>query len=81
VDIRSPEAGTLRWAHLMAGCVTTHSFDSSQRPVDLAIAAQGNGIVTVNVTDNPNIAPPGWYMLFIVDNAGVPSVARWVHLG
>ncbi len=27
-----------------------------------------------------NIAPPGWYMLFIVDGNGVPSVASWVQL-
>jgi hypothetical protein len=79
-EIHSPEAGTLRWAHLIANGVTTHSFDSSQRLIDLEITAQGNGIVQVKVTDNPNLAPPGWYMLFIVNNAGVPSIARWVHL-
>jgi hypothetical protein len=26
------------------------------------------------------LAPPGWYMLFITDNTGVPSVATWIHL-
>jgi hypothetical protein len=35
----------------------------------------------LSVTDNPNLAPPGWYMLFAVDETGVPSVAAWVHLG
>jgi hypothetical protein len=29
---------------------------------------------------NPNIAPPGWYVLFLVDEDGVPSVANWLHL-
>jgi hypothetical protein len=81
LEIHSSEAGTLRWSHLIANCVTTHSFDSSQRLVDLEITAQGNSIVQVKVTDNPNLAPPGWYMLFIVNDAGVPSVAHWVHLG
>jgi hypothetical protein len=80
VDIKSPQAGTLRWAHIVANCVTTHSFDMNQRLVDLPIASQANGTVRVTVTNNPNIAPPGWYMLFIVDNNGVPSVARWVRL-
>lgn len=32
------------------------------------------------MTSNPNLAPPGWYMLFAVDAGGVPSVAKWVHL-
>ena len=37
-------------------------------------------MVNVTVTNNRNIAPPGWYMLFLVSNAGVPSVASWIHL-
>lgn len=79
-SITTPNAGTLKWAHLMAPCVTTHSFDTNQRLVDLPITSQGSGIVKVNVPDNRNLAPPGMYMLFIVSNDGVPSEARWVHL-
>jgi len=37
-------------------------------------------IGNVTVTGNPNIAPPGWYMLFVVNANGVPSVATWVHV-
>jgi len=80
VEVESPEAGTLRWASLLRNCVTTHSFDGSQRLVELDITAQGAGKLTVTVTNNRNIAPPGWYMLFIVNHNGVPSVAHWVHL-
>lgn len=40
-----------------------------------------NTTIDLNVTSNPNLAPPGWYMLFGVDANGVPSVATWVHLG
>jgi hypothetical protein len=29
---------------------------------------------------HPAIAPPGWYMLFLVDANGVPSKAAWVKL-
>src|SRR5439155_2448831 len=25
--------------------------------------------------------PPGWYMLFGMNSAGVPSMASWVHVG
>jgi Domain of unknown function (DUF1929)./FG-GAP repeat. len=80
VEVESPDAGTLRWASLLRNCVTTHSFDSSQRLVELDITAQGDGKLKVTVTNNRNIAPPGWYMLFIVNHDGVPSVAHWVHL-
>ena len=34
----------------------------------------------VTVTSDPTIAPPGWYMLFLTDNDGVPSVAKWIRL-
>jgi hypothetical protein len=35
----------------------------------------------VEVTSNPDLAPPGRYMLFLCDDDGVPSVAQWIHLG
>jgi hypothetical protein len=80
VQVGSPQAGALRWAHLMRPCVTTHSFDTSQRLVDLPIVVQANGVAMVRVPANPNLAPPGWYMLFVVSQDGVPSVAKWAHL-
>ena len=50
------------------------------RLVDLEITSQGGGKIMAEVTDNPNIALPGWYMLFLVDQNGIPSVAHWVQL-
>jgi hypothetical protein len=32
------------------------------------------------VPANPNLAPPGWYMLFLVDQQGVPSIASWIQI-
>ncbi|MGZ4324637.1 MAG: galactose oxidase-like domain-containing protein, partial [Solirubrobacteraceae bacterium] len=28
----------------------------------------------------PNVAPPGWYMLFLVNENRVPSAGTWIHL-
>ncbi|MEM6399020.1 MAG: galactose oxidase-like domain-containing protein, partial [Cyanobacteria bacterium P01_D01_bin.116] len=39
----------------------------------------GNSL-TVDLTSNRNLAPPGWYMLTIVDNNNVPSVAKWISI-
>jgi hypothetical protein len=80
VAIASPQAGGIRWASLIKNGATTHSFDSCQRLIDLDIQSQGGGTVQAVVTDNPNIAPPGWYMLFLIDTQGIPSVARWIQL-
>ena len=41
----------------------------------------GTGSLTVTAPANANLAPPGVYMLFVVDAAGVPSVAHMVTLG
>src|ERR1700736_1174273 len=81
VTISSPDAGHLQWASLIRPGSTTHSFNTSQRLVDLPITVQAAGSVQVTVPAEPNLAPPGWYMLFLTDNNAVPSVARWVHLG
>jgi len=80
IQISSPEAANIRWANLLRNCVTTHSFDSSQRLVDLEITSRAGGVVSATVPVNHNIAPPGWYMLFLVDSNGIPSVANWVRL-
>jgi hypothetical protein len=79
--IMTPQAATIRWASLLSCGVTTHSFDSGQRLVDLDIASRTNGALQAVVDKNPNLAPPGWYMLFLVDNQGIPSTASWVRLG
>lgn len=69
-------------AELIRPAAVTHSSDPNQRFVDLPMTVDGNGnTIDLNVTSNPNLAPPGWYMLFAVDANGVPSVAEWVHLG
>ncbi|MBO1334704.1 galactose oxidase early set domain-containing protein [Streptomyces sp. VRA16 Mangrove soil] len=69
-------------AELIRPAAVTHSSDPNQRYVDLPLSVDGNNPdnIDLNVTSNPNLAPPGWYMLFAVDANGVPSVAQWVHL-
>ena len=66
---------------LMAPSATTHGADMQQRRIPLRIKQRvpGQGVNAVS-PDSAALAPPGWYMLFVTDTAGVPSVARWVHL-
>ncbi len=59
----------------------THSSDPNQRFVELPLTVKANNTIDLNVTSNPNMAPPGWYMLFVHNANGVPSVAKWVKLG
>ncbi|ATO85399.1 Galactose oxidase [Actinoplanes sp. SE50] len=72
--------GPILKAELIRPEAVTHSSDPNQRFVDLPMSVNGTTI-GLNLTSNPNIAPPGWYMLFVVGTNGVPSVAQWVHVG
>jgi hypothetical protein len=80
VEVSTASAMTLKWAELVRPMSTTHSDDPSGRLVDLPIVCRDACSITVEVPDNPNLAPPGWYMLFVVDDCDVPSVSLWVHL-
>ena len=60
---------------------TTHSTDNEQRLLDLAFAVESGGQVSVVLPADPALAPPGWYVLFAVDDDGVPSRAVWLRLG
>jgi Malectin domain/Domain of unknown function (DUF1929)/Glyoxal oxidase N-terminus/Bacterial Ig-like domain (group 1) len=82
IQISTAQAANIQWVSLIAAGVTTHSFNMAQRLVDMPINSNSrtSNSLTVAVTDERNIAPPGWYMLFITDNNGVPSVATWIHL-
>ena len=53
----------------------THSTDLNQRYLSLPLTG---GQITF--PSEPTIMPPGWYRLWAVDGANVPSVAAWVHL-
>lgn len=37
--------------------------------------------ITVHAPTNVNLAPPGHYMLFVLNQLGVPSVAHMMHIG
>jgi hypothetical protein len=67
-------------AELIRPAAVTHQSDPNQRFVALPISGTGTNL-SLNLTDKPTIAPPGWYMLFVTNANGVPSVAKWVHVG
>lgn len=72
--------GNITKAVLMAPGATTHANDMHQRYVPLVISPATNGFIAV-APRSGNAAPPGYYMLFLISDKGVPSIARWVRLG
>jgi hypothetical protein len=60
--------------------LTTHSFNVEQRLIALNTTQPTPSTLSTQVDVDNLVAPPGWYMLFVLDRLKVPSVARWVHL-
>lgn len=78
--VQTPNAGSISkvtWIRLSS---VTHSFNMNQRFNTLPIAARASGSLTVTAPANGNLAPPGHYLLFILNGNGVPSVARIVRI-
>ncbi len=60
---------------------TTHGFNEEQQYIPLKTRFCSSGVILADAPADSNIAPPGNYMLFVVDSAGVPARARWVSVG
>ena len=75
----TPDASRIASVALVALSSVTHAWNENQRFVPLTFE-QASGGLTVHPPVNGNTAPPGPYMLFLVDTNGVPSVAWMVRV-
>jgi hypothetical protein len=66
-------------AVLMAPGATTHAVEMNARHVELAVTRTATGFTATAPV--ARVTPPGYYMLFVLTPDGIPSVARWVHVG
>ena len=76
----SPEAGAVTRVTLVRLPSVTHAFDQNQRFVPTVFARSAGGL-TVTAPASAAIAPPGHYMLFLLDADGIPSVAQILRIG
>jgi Galactose oxidase-like, Early set domain/Bacterial Ig domain len=77
--IGTPDPTSIRKVALIRLGAVTHSNNMEQRYVPLSFTA-GATSITATAPASANIAPPGIYMLFIIDSSGVPSRARMVSV-
>jgi hypothetical protein len=78
-SIATPDTARIASISLLRLGSVTHDFNANQRYLSLSFEPSGNGF-NVQAPANANIAPPGHYMLFLVDTSGVPSVAAILRL-
>lgn len=78
--VTSPDACRVRRIVLVRPGAPTHHTDSDQRLLPLEFERQGRCRLRVEVPPEPALLPPGYYMLFVLDDYGVPSVAKFVRV-
>jgi Domain of unknown function (DUF1929)/Fibronectin type III domain len=77
--VGTPDGARIATASLLRLGSVTHAFNQNQRFVPVSFQP-GAGGLNLQAPANANLAPPGHYMLFIVDTNGIPSVAAMVRL-
>jgi hypothetical protein len=80
VAIQTAQANQVKWVNLIRPGLTTHSFNGTQRLVDVSFTLIPPDLLNAQIPGDRNVAPPGWYMLFLTDQGGVPSMGHWLHL-
>jgi hypothetical protein len=80
IDIDTHQAPSIKEVVLLRPGAVTHGFNQSQRFVGCGITHNTATQVTVDLPPDGNIAPPGYYLLFVVDANRVPSKATWIRL-
>lgn len=80
LSVDTPDVATVVSVVLMRPTALTHHTDAGQRYVKLRILATTPTSISVRMPGNGFVAPPGFYMLFLLNSNGVPSQASWIRL-
>ena len=81
LTVQTPDAGSVTRGSLIRLSSVTHAFNQSQLIFPLTFAKTGSTSIKAAGPSNARLAPPGPYMLFLINGAGVPSTAKIVMLG
>jgi hypothetical protein len=77
--VETPDAASITHVSFIRLGAVTHAFDQGQRFQRLAFSADAGGL-QVTAPASGNRAPPGYYMIFILNGADVPSVGKIVRV-
>jgi fibronectin type 3 domain-containing protein len=76
--IQTADAASIGSVSLIRTGSVTHSFDQNARALQLGFSQAAGGI-NVQMPANGTYAPPGYYLLSIVNSQGVPSISKFVR--
>lgn len=78
--VGTPNGASITQINILALGSLTHGFNMGQRLAKLTTFSQTSGGLNVTAPGSANLAPPGYYMLFLLNSQGVPSVAKFIRL-
>jgi hypothetical protein len=77
--VQTPNAASIRKVTIIRHSSSTHAFDLGQRLNTLVFQRSADGLtLTLTSPASGRVAPPGPYLLFILNDKGVPSVAQTI---
>jgi len=83
--IESPDASSIVKVVLMRPMAVTHQTDTQQKVLEMPYIHDHANPTRLTLTaphgGHPHsLAQQGYYMMFAINNNGVPSIARWIYL-
>lgn len=78
--VDTPDAAAIGEVALLRPGSVTHGWNMSQRHVECTISGRTASTLDVVAPPDGTIAPPGYYLLFLVSAGRIPSVARWIRV-
>jgi hypothetical protein len=79
-SVQTPDAASISRGTLIRLSSVTHTFNMSQLIYPLNFSTNATTL-TATAPASGNLAPPGPYMLFLLNTSGTPSVAKIVMVG
>jgi hypothetical protein len=78
--VQTPSPASLRKVMWISLASVTHSYNENQHAMRLNFVTSGTSAISVTAPSRAALAPPGYYLLFVLNSSGVPSVAKIVRI-
>jgi hypothetical protein len=78
--VETPQARSIRRISLLRAGSVTHAFSSDQRYVELEFSVTSDNELRVTAPPKYEIAPPGFYLLFLLNSEVIPSEGVFIHM-
>ncbi len=80
-EVKTPDSSEIIRVVLIKNSSTTHNNNMDQRCLVIHISYETNNVLKLSSPKDGTYAPPGYYMLFILNRSNVPSFAKIIKVG